>query len=192
MRKRRTQSGLQAAPLAAEGASRARRAPPTPLAAVRPMPAAAARVRRPSRLFRTPCGPHSGYYSGRRGHATTAPRRHSELPNRGKRIQMSRGRSKLKARAAGRQHASQINSGQLNSGQLNARDHTCKRSACGSCEAASRGGGASRRLRRACSTHASGTADGDTAAPVTCASARQPLRPARATPRPWRPIGTAC
>ena len=73
VRKRRTQSGLQAAPLAAEGASRARRAPPTPLAAVQPMPAAAARVRRPSRLFRTPCGPHSGCYGGRRGHATAAP-----------------------------------------------------------------------------------------------------------------------
>ena len=162
MRKRRTQSGLQAAPLAAEGASRARRAPPTPLAAVRPMPAAAARVRRPSRLFRTPCGPHSGCYGGRRGHATAAPRRHSELPNRGKRIQMSRGRSKLEARAAGRQHESQINSGQLNSGQLNARDHTCKRSACGSCEAASW------RRRQPpvapCVLHARpGTADGGTA-----------------------------
>ena len=71
---RRSRGDLRATPLAAEGASRARRTPPTLPAAVRPLPAAAARVRRPSRPIPVPCGPHGGLHGGPNGHAAAAPR----------------------------------------------------------------------------------------------------------------------
>ena len=54
----RSRRGIPAALLAAEGAPRARRTPPTLASAARPLPAAAARVCWPLRLTQAPCGPH--------------------------------------------------------------------------------------------------------------------------------------
>ena len=95
---RRSRGDLRAAPLAAEGASRARRTPPTLPAAVRPLPAAAARVRRPTPV---PCEPMAASTAGQMG----TRRRHCDdtatCQSTANGAQMNRGRPRCEARAAG-------------------------------------------------------------------------------------------
>ena len=161
-----------------------RRTPPMLPQYTRTKPAAAACVWQPSQPTPAPCRPRGSLHGVADQRMAAALRPALRPARRGKQGRMSRGQPKLEARAAGRQQ--KVKSGQVRSGQVkssHARDTTPAQACIWLCEVVS-----SRRRQppfAPCAPPALLTAARP--APITCASARRPLRTTPAARRPPPP-----